>query len=165
MRSGVPYPPLSFCRVTTKVETHSSQREGGTEGGGVGRGQVGYLSCQSKKQTNQKPSSHTSLKKISLQWKNPPKNKQTTTTKKASSQIVRVLFKKNPKQNKNKNKQKVVHSSLNLLRVLRMSWHVTWVRSWFVKVREKRRVLKKSIFGQQGGGMHRWLREVILIGD
>lgn len=41
----------------------------------------------------------------------------------ASSPIVRVLF-KNPKTKQNKNKQKVVHSSLNLLRFLCMSWHV-----------------------------------------
>lgn len=97
IRSTISALKLLSCNIT-KVETRSSQREGGRRGGD---GEIGDLSCQSKKyktKPNQKPSSHT-FKKNQFAVKKKQTKKQTT-TKKASSPIVRVLF-KNP-QNKTK---------------------------------------------------------------
>lgn len=58
IRSTISALKLLSCNIT-KVETRSSQREGGRRGGD---GEIGDLSCQSKKyktKPNQKPSSHT----------------------------------------------------------------------------------------------------------
>lgn len=122
IRSTISALKLLSCNIT-KVETHSSQREGGRRGG---EGEVGDLSCQSKKnkqkKPNQKPSSHTFKKKSVCSEKNKQKNKQQQ-QKRLAAQSSECYLKK-PKTKQNKNKQKVVHSSLNLLRVLCMSWHV-----------------------------------------
>lgn len=64
-RSTISALKLLSCNIT-KVETRSSQREGGRRGGD---GEIGDLSCQSKKTKQNQTKNHqvTHLKKISLQ--------------------------------------------------------------------------------------------------
>lgn len=61
IRSTISALKLLSCNIT-KVETHSSQREGGRRGGD---GEIGDLSCQSKKTKQNKTKNHqvTHLKK------------------------------------------------------------------------------------------------------
>lgn len=121
IRSTISALKLLSCNIT-KVETHSSQREGGRRGGD---GEIGDLSCQSKKTKQNQTKNHqvTHLKKKSVcSEKTNKKNKQQQQKWLAAQSSECYL--KTPKTKQNKNKQKVVHSSLNLLRFLCMSWHV-----------------------------------------
>lgn len=63
IRSTISALKLLSCNIT-KVETHSSQREGGRRGGD-GDGEIGDLSCQSKKTKQNQTKNHqvTHLKK------------------------------------------------------------------------------------------------------
>lgn len=59
-----------------------------------------------------------------------------------------------------------MHSSLNLLPVLRMSWHMTWARSGFVcKVQENIRESYLQPAGRRNAPVALSFCEVILIGD
>lgn len=60
-----------------------------------------------------------------------------------------------------------MHSSLDLLLVLRMSWHMAIMRSDFVLRFNRNTVFANSSLSQQGGAMHQsfCIFEVILIED